>query len=163
MHVDKQGGFCLKKIMVVGIGNLLMQDEGVGVHAINQLAQMSFPQNVEIIDGGTHSYDLVEFFCQADNLIIIDAMKAGGEPGTIYRAPFDELGLKPDENITSLHEMHFVEAMYLVRLLGYDPEVMVFGVEPQNIGLSLDLTPQVAEKVPRLVELVKEEVERLLQ
>ena len=114
-----QGGKSLKKIMVVGIGNLLMQDDGVGVHAIRALEELGFPEDVELVDGGTHSYDLVEDFCQAENLIIVDAMQAGGEPGTIYRAPLEELGLKPAENITSLHELHFVEAMDMVKMLGH--------------------------------------------
>ena len=83
----------MKKIMVVGIGNLLMQDDGVGVHAIRQLEELGLPEEIGLIDGGTHSYDLVDIFCEANKLIIVDAMQAGGEPGTIYRAPLEELGL----------------------------------------------------------------------
>ncbi len=139
-----------------------MQDDGVGVHAIRSLEGIGFPDNVELIDGGTHSYDLIEEFSRADQLIIVDAMHAGGEPGTIYRAPLDELGLEPAENITSLHEMHFVEAMKMTRMLGYDPPTMVFGIEPAIVDVSMELSPPVAAKLPRLVELVKEEIERLL-
>ena len=95
-----------------------MHDDGVGVHAIRALEELGFPEEVELVDGGTHSYDLVEEFCQAENLIIVDAMHTGGEPGTIYRAPLEELGLVPTENITSLHEMHFVEAMEMVQHVG---------------------------------------------
>ncbi|HCF71317.1 MAG TPA: hypothetical protein DER33_07035, partial [Syntrophomonas sp.] len=86
----------LKSIMVVGIGNYILQDEGVGVHVINRLMEMNLPPQVSLVDGGTHSYDLVDFFCQADTVIVVDALKAGGEPGTLYRAPLEELGLKPD-------------------------------------------------------------------
>ena len=118
------------KVMVVGIGNYILQDEGVGVHAINRLMEMDFPEGVEIVDGGTHSYDLVDFFCQADNLIIIDAIQAGEEPGTMYRAPLEEMGLKSEENCTSLHQLHFIEAIKMVNLMGYYPRVIVFGVEP---------------------------------
>lgn len=153
----------MKNIMVVGIGNLIMQDDGVGVHAIRALEAMGLPPDrVELIDGGTHSYDLIEEFCRADRLIIVDAMHAGGEPGTIYRAPLDELGLEPNENITSLHEMHFVEAMKMTRMLGYDPPTTVFGIEPAVVAVSMDLSPQVAEKFPRLVELIRQEIDQLL-
>lgn len=148
--------------MVVGIGNLLMQDDGAGVHAIRALEKLEFPDDVELVDGGTHSYDLIEEFCRAENLIIVDAMHAGGEPGTIYRAPLDELGLEPDVNITSLHEMHFVEAMKMTRMLGYNPSTTVFGIEPAVIGVSMDLSPQVNEKLPRLVELIHQEIINIL-
>ena len=150
-------------VMVVGIGNYILQDEGVGVHAINRLMEMDFPEGVEIVDGGTHSYDLVDFFCQADNLIIIDAIQAGEEPGTMYRAPLEEMGLKSEENCTSLHQLHFIEAIKMVNLMGYYPRVIVFGVEPQVIDWGLELTPSIAEKLPRLTELVAQEIYSLLE
>ncbi len=153
----------MSKIMVVGIGNLIMQDDGVGVHAIRALEAMGLPDRVELVDGGTHSYDLIEEFCQADKLIIVDAMHAGGEPGTIYRAPLDELGLEPNENITSLHEMHFVEAMKMTRMLGHNPPTTVFGIEPAVVAVSMDLSPQIAEKLPLLVELIHQEIQLLLK
>jgi hydrogenase maturation protease len=149
--------------MVVGIGNLIMQDDGVGVHAIKALEELGFSDDVELIDGGTHSYDLIEEFCRAENLIIVDAMHAGGEPGTIYRAPFDELGLEPNENITSLHEMHFVEAMKMTRMLGYNPTTTVFGIEPAIIEINMDLSPEVTKKFPQLVELIHQEILKILE
>ena len=152
----------MSKISVVGIGNLLMQDDGVGIHAVNHLSKMDLPEGVNLVDGGTHSYDLVEFFCDSNIIIIIDAMQAGGEPGTIYRAPLEELGLKPDENCISLHQMHFLDAMQMVNLLGYHPCTIVFGVEPAVIDFSLELSPEIAEKLPRLVELVHNEIIELL-
>jgi hydrogenase maturation protease len=148
--------------MVLGIGNLLMQDDGVGVHVVRALEKLELPDEVEVVDGGTHSYDLVDFFSQADWCIVVDAMHAGGTPGMIYRAPFEELGLKPNPNIASLHEISFAEAMNMVRLEGYDPKVIVYGVEPQTVALGLELTDCVAGKVPRLLELIQEDIEKIL-
>jgi len=148
--------------MVVGIGNYILQDEGVGVHAINRLMEMDLPDGVELVDGGTHSYDLVDFFCQAENLIIIDAMQAGGEPGTMYRAPLEELGLRPQENCTSLHEMHFIEAVKMVNMMGHYPKIIVYGIEPEVIDWGMELTPRIEEKLPRLTELVAEEIRALM-
>lgn len=150
------------KLMVVGIGNYILQDEGVGVHAINRLMEMNLPDGVELVDGGTHSYDLVDFFCQAENLIIIDAIQAGGEPGTMYRAPLEEMGLRPQEICTSLHQMHFIEAVKMVNLLDHYPQIIVYGVEPEVIDWGLELTPRVAEKLPRLTELVAQEIRELM-
>jgi len=153
----------VSKVMVVGIGNLIMRDDGVGVHAIKALEALGLPEEVELIDGGTNSYDLIEEFCRAEKLVIVDAMHAGGEPGTIYRAPLKELGLQSIETITSLHEMHFVEAMKMTHMLGYDPPTIVFGIEPAEVEVSMELSPQVAAKFPRLVELMQEEILKLLQ
>lgn len=150
------------KILVVGIGNLLLMDEGIGVHVVRRLEEAGLPPGVEAIDGGTNSYDLVDIFCQADDIIIVDALKGGHTPGTIYRAPLSELGLKPEENGVSLHQMHFIEAMNMVNLMGCHPRAVVFGVEPHTIDWGLDLSPQVEEKMPRVLELVREEIEKLM-
>ena len=152
----------MKKIVVVGIGNLLMHDDAAGVHAIRALEEMGLPEEVELVDGGTHSYDLVEFFYQANQVIIIDAMQAGGEPGTIYRAPLEELGLKTDHSCISLHQLHFIDAMYMVNLLGHHPQAIVFGIEPAIVELGLELSPQVAAKMPRLLELIRLEIDSLM-
>lgn len=151
----------MQTIMVIGIGNYILQDEGVGVHVINHLTEMELPEQVSLVDGGTHSYDLVDFFCQADTIIVVDALKAGGEPGTIYRAPLEDLGLKGDENATSLHQMHFIEAVQMVNLMGHHPRIIVFGVEPKIIDWGLELTSEVAAQVPRVAALIKEEIQCL--
>ena len=152
----------MNKLVVVGIGNYILQDEGVGVHAVNCLREMELPEGVEVIDGGTHSYDLVDIFCQYDNLIIVDAIQAGGEPGTMYRAAYEELGLKPQDNCTSVHQMHFIEAVKMVNMLGHYPHIIVFGVEPAVVDWGLELTPRVAEKLPRLTELIIEEINTMM-
>ncbi len=152
----------MKRIMVVGVGNYILQDEGVGVHAVNRLMEMGLPPEIQLVDGGTHSYDLVDFFCQADHLIIVDAMSTGGEPGTIYRARLEDLGLRRQDDAISLHEIHFIDAIEMVHALGHYPEVMVFGVEPRAIDWGLELTPEVAACLPRLVELVKTEIEGIM-
>ena len=152
----------MNKLVVVGIGNYILQDEGVGVHAVNCLREMELPEGVEVIDGGTHSYDLVDIFCQYDNLIIVDAIQAGGEPGTMYRAAYEELGLKPQDNCTSVHQMHFIEAVKMVNMLGHYPHIIVFGVEPAVVDWGLELTPRVAEKLPRLTELIMEEINTMM-
>jgi hydrogenase maturation protease len=148
--------------MVVGIGNLIKEDDGVGVHAIKALQELDFPEDVELVDGGITSYDLVDEFCQAENLIIIDAMYTGGEPGTMYRAPLEELQIERNEGITSVHGLNFVEALYMVNQLGYFPQTIVFGVEPASLNCGLELSPLVAQKMPRLVELIQQEINRIL-
>lgn len=152
----------MKRIMVIGIGNLLMQDDGVGVHVIRSLEEMNWPAQVELVDAGTHSYDLLDYLSRADKCIVVDAMHTGGTPGTVYRIPWQELELKPNPEICSLHEISFAEAMHMVHLEGYEPEVLVYGVEPQKVDLGVELTPVVARQVPGIVEMIKKDIAELL-
>jgi len=151
----------LRRIMVMGIGNVLMQDDGVGVHVIRQLEAMDLPPEVELVDGGTHSYDLLDYFSQADFCIVVDAMHAGGKPGTVYRVPLEELDLSPNPNIQSLHEMSFAEAVYMLQLEGYNPQMLVYGVEPHTVDLGLELTPVVAEQVPFILERIQKDIQAM--
>lgn len=148
----------MKPVTVIGIGNLLMKDDGVGVHVINYLSNRGVPDHVELIDGGTNSYDLLEYFAADASFIVVDAMHAGGRPGAIYRAPLHELGLKPQDQILSLHELHFIEAVQMANLLGYNPDILVYGIEPDAVELSLELSPPVAAAVPRVAELILEDI-----
>jgi len=79
------------RIVVIGVGNLLLKDEGIGIHAVQALQELDFPPDVKLIDGGT-SPDIIAYTRAGDKLIIVDAAKAGGEPGTIYRFKPEGLG-----------------------------------------------------------------------
>ncbi|MGE5391174.1 MAG: hydrogenase maturation protease [Deltaproteobacteria bacterium] len=153
----------MKRISVVGVGNLLQRDDGIGVHVVRYLEEQGVPAGVELIDGGTHSYDLLDFFAEADIIIVVDAIQAGAEPGTIYRAPLDELGLQPNTDAaTSLHDLNFIEAVHMLRLMGHDPQFIVFGVQPKEFRLDLELSPEVTATVPRVAELIQEEIQRII-
>jgi len=150
------------KLIVLGIGNILMKDDGLGVYVVQQLSKRLWPEEVEFIDAGIASFEILDVFCSADQIIVVDSMTAGGEPGTIYRAPLQELGLTVSPAVTSLHELHFTEAIKVVQMMGYNPQVIVFGVEPCLVELGMELTPAIAAKVPRLLELVEAEIHRIL-
>lgn len=151
------------RITILGVGNLLLQDEGVGVHAIQALQKCSLPEGVELIDGGTAGVDLLPYVSEAKQIIVIDAVKGGTEPGAIYRLTPEVLG-QFKEQALSLHQVGFLEVLQMAERLGKRPErTIIFGVEPQVIDWGIELTPPVQAVLPRLVELVLEEVERWLQ
>ncbi|MGI6435743.1 MAG: hydrogenase maturation protease [Syntrophomonadaceae bacterium] len=150
------------RLVVVGIGNIFMQDDGLGVYVIQKLSERSWPEEVELVDAGIASFEILDVFCRADVIIVVDSMSVGGDPGTIYRAPLERLGLRSNGNITSMHELHFTEAIKVVNLMGYHPRVIVFGVEPYIVDVGLELTPLIADKMPRLLELVEAEIKTIL-
>lgn len=150
------------KIVILGVGNLLLADEGVGIHAIRALAERDLPSGVELVDGGTATLNLLPYLQGARRVIVIDALKAGGSPGDIYRChPEDLVG--DQEQPMSLHQVDFVQMLQMGERLGYriGPTV-IYGVEPGEIGWSMDLSPAVTVKMTKLLELVVAEIESVL-
>ncbi|MFA5835419.1 MAG: HyaD/HybD family hydrogenase maturation endopeptidase [Bellilinea sp.] len=149
----------MTKTLVLGIGNLLLTDDGVGIRAIQLLEERyMLPEEVQVVDGGTCGLDLLQFLEGVDHLVIIDAARLGKTPGSIARLEGDQvpayLALK-----TSPHEIGLPELLFTARLTDiYPPKVVVLGMQPESIETSLGLTPAVAAHLNELVEMAAVEV-----
>ncbi len=141
--------------LVVGIGNALLRDEGVGCHVVHALEKASIP-DTEVIDGGT-SMDIPLLSLGADKVIIVDAVKGGGRPGEIYRFDIEDVALE-NRPFLSLHDMGLVDSLRLVKMLHPVSEVVVVGVEPKEIDWGLELSAELQEKMPQIVDAVLEEL-----
>ncbi|MBW1706016.1 MAG: HyaD/HybD family hydrogenase maturation endopeptidase [Deltaproteobacteria bacterium] len=150
-----------KHIMVLGVGNLLFTDEGVGIHVIRKLEERySFPENVSIQDGGVLGINLLGVISDADHLIVVDAVKNGGKPGDLHRLEGEQI---PKRILAknSLHEVDLLEALTLCQALDKVPETVIVGVEPKDIeSVGLEPTPPVQEKMDKLIDMVLKELER---
>ena len=145
-------------ILILGIGNILLKDEGVGVHVVNKLKEMPLPDNVEVLDGGTAGLDLTDFIANRKKVIVIDAVKAGEKPGTIYRLTEKNLNIKP-KAIMSFHEIDFLDALHMSEVMGDKPkETIVIGIEPKDMSDGIELSPEIKERIPRIIELVMKEL-----
>jgi len=149
-----------RKIAVIGIGNLLLRDEGVGVHVVNELLGLQLPDNVEVYDCGTGGLSILDLLDGFDKAIIVDAVRCGEEPGTIHRLRLDEKGTANSlAKIISLHELDFFAALKIgweaYKLPG---EIIMIGVEPKAIELGLNLSPEVEKSIPKVVHLIFEEI-----
>ena len=147
------------KIAVLGIGNLLLKDEGVGVHLVQELANIVDGNNVAIIDGGT-SPDIPSLIEKnIDKLIVIDAVKADDKPGTVYRFSADDIDLDSVSPV-SLHDIGILESLRMLALLDRQPKsTVIIGIEPKAIDFGLELSPELAKKLPEIVNLVLKEIE----
>lgn len=145
-------------ILILGIGNILLKDEGIGIHVINKLKELTLPENVEVIDGGTAGLDLIDLIEGRKKLIVIDAVKAGGVPGTIYRLTEENLDIKP-KAIMSFHDIDLLDALYMVQTTGEKPkEIIVIGIEPKDMSDGLELSPEIEERIPYIIRLVLKEL-----
>ena len=149
------------KIAVVGVGNILLKDEGIGVKVVKELeSKFSFPANVTLIDGGTAGHHLVNMLAGFDLIIVIDAVQGGEKPGTIFRFTLDQIPFELNTHL-SVHQVSVLEALNQVTLLGENQKVIFVGIEPEDISpWGMELTPVIEEKKPELKKLVLEELEK---
>lgn len=144
------------KTLIVGMGNLLYRDEGIGVHVIQAMEKMKLPSHIELLDIGTSTMDLISYLEEVKKLIVIDAMRAGGEPGTIYKCKPKDL-LPKDGGPISLHEIGLLETLEMIKKLGLEIETVIVGVEPEIIDWGMKLTEKVKDKIPLIIEAVLKE------
>jgi hydrogenase maturation protease len=147
-----------QKIVILGVGNLLLSDEGVGVHVANELIKMDLPPGVSVVEGGTDGFRLLNVITEADRLIVIDSVKGGAEPGSIYRFNINEVRNCPPGFMTSVHQIGILEVINLSELVGKKPHTTVIGVEPKSLAMSLELSPEIKAKIPRIIELILDEL-----
>ena len=147
-----------KRILILGVGNLLLSDEGVGVHVARKMMGMDFPPEVQIVEGGTDGFGLMHVLLQADRLILVDAVKGGGRPGSIYRFEIEDCPPFPDIFKTSVHQISILEVINLSGLIGSTPRTTIIGVEPNCLEMGMELSPQIEAKIPRVIQLIREEL-----
>ncbi len=145
-------------ILVLGIGNILLGDEGIGVRVVEAMHSIELPDNVDLADGATGGANLVELIANRRKVIVIDAMDAAAPPGTIRRLTPDELA-PADRIYLSLHELGLLDTLRIARQLNCAPaEVIVIGVQPDIVAPGLELSPTLNNAVPRILEAVREEL-----
>ena len=140
---------------VLGIGNVLLRDEGVGCHVVHALEGIPLP-DVKIIDGGTCP-DVLQFLEDADKLIIVDAVKGGGTPGQIYRFHLEDITLE-QKPVLSLHDVRLVDNLMLMKFWHNVDETVVIGVEPKQVNWGLELSPELQGKMPQIIDTILSEL-----
>jgi hydrogenase maturation protease len=141
------------RILVAGLGNFLLRDDGVGVHAVRQFEQPSGDE-YQAVDVGCAVLDALHLFEWAEKILLIDAMKAGGLPGTVYKVNAIE-DLETGAVPLSLHDLSVVQALKMVNK-DHHPEITILGVEPEIIDYGLDLSRPVQAALPHILRAGQE-------
>lgn len=149
-----------KKALVLGVGNILLRDEGLGVWLVEYLnREFSFPRSVECVDGGTLGLGLMPLMEDFDRVIIVDAL-AGVPPGTPRRIDAGDLR-KGLSTLSSAHGIGVKELLAMARFEGHEPDVVIIGTAPIDTAAGTGLTPATEKKLPELARMVIEELKGL--
>lgn len=164
MVVETEGSFSVRRenhsmysvqptITVIGLGNILMRDEGIGVHTLNRFRERySVPEFVELVDGGTCGLDLMPVIQGRKKVLIVDAVNFEREPGFIDLLMNDEIPARFSTK-ASLHHLGLMDVLSIVRLADALPEeICLIGIQPKTLELGLDMTQEMWDKVDILVE-----------
>jgi hydrogenase maturation protease len=156
----KDSGPSILNVLVLGIGNILLSDEGAGVKAVEELQhRYDCSDAVEIVDGGTSGYELLPYFEDRSHVLIIDAVKTGSQPGAIVRIEdppaFFQKKISP-------HQIGLSDVLGLAAITDNLPRnITLFGIEPKQLSTGLDLSTVVARNLSQLVDMVVAELKAI--
>ncbi|MEJ5330282.1 MAG: hydrogenase maturation protease [Desulfobaccales bacterium] len=145
------------RVLIAGLGNLLLRDDGVGVQAV-RLLQAKPPSGVLVAEVGTQVLGALHLLEWADRVLALDALMAGGPPGTIYACRESDVALEAVQ--ASLHELGLRAALHFLPR-ERRPEVFILGLEPASLEPGLELSPPVQAALPRFLELARDSAARL--
>ena len=151
-----------ERILVMGVGNPLMRDDGIGPRVVEMLlAGYDFPDNVEVVDAGTMSFMILDLLRDIDRLIIVDAVRETGHPaGTVMRMTPEEIA--PNQVPHSMHDVALVDVLAAAELIDRAPEAVAIGVQIEAIeDWVLELSPVVEAAVPIAAAAVLDELTAL--
>ncbi len=142
----------LRRKVTLGLGNLLYQDEGFGIHALKAMqADRLTPDTVELIDGGVLGLNLLPLVEECSHLLVLDAVDMGQPPGTIYEVEGEQIPLFASSRLSE-HQVGFQEVLGLARFRGNLPaSLRLIGVQPQQLGSGIGLSQAVASSMPEVI------------
>ncbi len=150
-----------RKILILGVGNLLLKDDGFGVHLVNALKENDFPENVTVLEAGTVSHQLIPLLHEVDHLIVVDVVEAGDSPGSVFRFSPDDVKFKTEQQV-SLHQISLVDVLQMAALTGKRPETVIIGVQPKDTtSWSLELSDELKAVIPRVRNVVFDELRKI--
>ncbi|WIM04838.1 MAG: HyaD/HybD family hydrogenase maturation endopeptidase [Candidatus Nitricoxidivorans perseverans] len=147
------------RTVILGIGNTILSDEGLGVHAAEALRiAYDLPDGVEVIDGGTAGMELLDPLAGVDLLVVLDAVKAGRAPGTVILLTGKEVPVFFRAKL-SPHQVSICDVLASLEFAGDPPkDLVLIGCEPESLELGTELTPTVAGRMPEMIAVAAEQL-----
>ncbi len=150
-----------QKVLILGVGNLLLKDDGFGVHLINSFKDTAFPDHITLLEAGTVSHQLIPLLRETDYLIVIDVVEAGDTPGSLFRFSPDDMKFTSEQK-ASLHQISLIDVLHMAELTGGKPKTVIIGVQPKDVSTwSLEMSDELVAVMPRVRQLVMEELKKI--
>ncbi len=145
----------MSRTCLIGLGNILMRDDGIGVHAVKEIEKrFCFTPPIDIVDGGTLGLALLPLIGEYARVLFVDAVEAGMEPGAIVVREGEQVPALMESQV-SVHQAGLADLMYAARLAGVmPPEVCLVGIQPQAVDLGLETTALLKNKQEELIRTV---------
>jgi hydrogenase maturation protease len=148
----------MKKLLVLGVGNTLLMDEGIGVHAVHELLKEKKKwDQVDFVDGGTFTQDIFYLFENYENILVLDIVRAGHPPGTIFWLEENDLR-KDEKQMLSLHDIDLLDSLGMAQMRGHRPYLRVIGIQPEKIDWGTELTPTLARALPAFLDTARKHI-----
>ncbi len=146
-----------RDVLILGVGNLLLGDEGVGVHIAQRLQQMPLPPHIEVLDGGTIGYELLPHLYGRRKVIIVDALKADERPGSLVRLAPGEVQPGMPRSLF-VHQGGLQEFLHFAQRLEPRPEIVLFGIVARSFRpMTMELSPEVEGRMTEILDSILEE------
>jgi hydrogenase maturation protease len=150
-----------QQVLILGVGNLLLRDDGFGVHLVNSLKDTVFPKNIRVLEAGTVSHQLIPLLHEVDFLIVVDVVEAGDTPGSLFRFSPEDMKFTSEQKV-SLHQISLVDVLHMAELTGRKPHTVIIGVQPKDVASwSLELSDELNAVIPKVKELIFKELKNI--
>ena len=161
VHLEKGNLIKIKhKVTVLGTGNILRSDDGLGVFVVDELKQKKWPPGLLLLETGTSTLNFLGKISRSYQVIVIDAVRVGGEPGSIYRFIMEDVrDNSPGGGFRNMHDFFVPDVIRLARsMTGLPAHTVIFGMEPQDLAPGIGLTPAVEKALPKIVNMITREI-----
>ncbi|MBM3702471.1 MAG: hydrogenase maturation protease [Actinobacteria bacterium] len=146
-------------VKIIGFGNKYRSDDGIGIRVVEELERLDSFKNIEIIDGGTSGTNLIFLLKDCRKVIIIDAVDTGQNIGDVVNIKVNDIEefIKRGYKSLSLHDLNLVDIFSLLKVLKINADISIIGVRPKNIDFGDRLSPEIEEKIPEIISIIKKE------
>lgn len=161
-NISYNGRFAAADVKIIGFGNKYRSDDGIGIRVIEEIRKLDFFNEIEIIDGGTSGTDLLFLAKDCKKIIIIDAIDTGRNTDDVVCIKTGEIEefIEKDYRSLSLHDLNLSDILKLIKALKIDTDITIIGVKPINTDFGEHLSLEIENKVPRMISMIKEEIQR---
>ncbi len=150
-----------KRLLVLGVGNPLAGDDAIGIEIVKRLKKLKLPKEVDVIEGGTLSFQLINFFDNYDKIVVVDAVKSGKKPGSVVKIEMKDLIESISVSVASSHDFSFFTVAKALSMIRKIPEIVVVGIEVENLE-SFEPSDSVKKSLDEAVKKILEEIDHSL-